>query len=126
MRYGQGLLDEILRRRDIVQLGGGRVKLTRKGRVLWGCCPFHKEKSPSFKVENERRAYKCFGCGAGGDAFKWMMEIEGISFSDAVEKLAVEVGVELPKLDSSKKKQDVGTSLFISYSHQDEHLKDEL
>lgn len=97
MRYGQGLLDEILRRTDIVQLVGRRVKLTRKGRVFWGCCPFHKEKSPSFKVENERRSYKCFGCGAGGNAFKWLEETEGLSFPEAVERLAGEAGVELPK-----------------------------
>ena len=64
---------------------------------MWGCCPFHKEKSASFKVENERRTYKCFGCGAGGDAFKWLMETEGLSFPEAVEKLAGEAGVELPK-----------------------------
>jgi DNA primase len=97
MRYGQGLLDEILRRTDIVQLVGRRVKLVRKGRVMWGCCPFHKEKSPSFKVENERRTYKCFGCGKGGDAFKWLMETEGLSFPESVERLAAEAGVELPK-----------------------------
>lgn len=97
MRYGQGLLEEILRRTDIVQLVGRRVKLTRKGRVFWGCCPFHKEKSPSFKVENERRTYKCFGCGAGGDAFKWLVETEGLTFPEAVERLAGEAGVELPK-----------------------------
>jgi DNA primase len=97
MRYGPNLLEEILRRTDIVQLVGRRVKLTRKGRVMWGCCPFHKEKSPSFKVENERRAYKCFGCGAGGDAFKWVVETEGLSFPESVEKLAAEAGVELPK-----------------------------
>ncbi|OJU57440.1 MAG: DNA primase, partial [Alphaproteobacteria bacterium 62-8] len=97
MRYGPGLLEEILRRTDIVQLVGRRVKLTRKGRVLWGCCPFHKEKSPSFKVENERRSYHCFGCGAGGDAFKWLMEMDGLSFPEAVERLAGEAGVELPK-----------------------------
>ena len=97
MRYGEGLLDEILRRTDLVQLVGRRVKLVRKGRVMWGCCPFHDEKSPSFKVENERRAYKCFGCGAGGDAFKWLMETEGLTFPEAVEKLAGEAGVELPK-----------------------------
>src|SRR6201992_995489 len=97
MRYGQGLLDEILRRTDLVQLVGRRVELTRKGRGMWGCCPFHKEKSPSFKVENERRTYKCFGCGAGGDAFKWTMETEGLNFPEAVEKLAQEAGVELPK-----------------------------
>jgi len=97
MRYGQGLLEEISRRTDLVQLVGRRVKLTRKGRVFWGCCPFHKEKSPSFKVENERHTYKCFGCGKGGDAFKWLMETEGLTFPEAVEKLAGEAGVELPK-----------------------------
>ncbi|HUO92621.1 MAG TPA: DNA primase [Rhizomicrobium sp.] len=97
MRYGPALLEEILRRTDIVQLVGRRVKLARKGRVFWGCCPFHKEKSPSFKVENERRTYKCFGCGAGGDAFKWLVETEGLTFPEAVERLAGEAGVELPK-----------------------------
>src|SRR6202012_5767616 len=73
------------------------VKLVRKGRVMWGCCPFHQEKSPSFKVENERRTYKCFGCGAGGAAFKWMRETEGLTFPEAVERLAGDAGVELPK-----------------------------
>jgi DNA primase len=97
MRFGPNLLDEVLRRTDLVQLVGKRVKLVRKGRVMWGCCPFHKEKSPSFKVENERRAYKCFGCGAGGDAFKWLVETEGLTFPEAVERLAGEAGVELPK-----------------------------
>ena len=93
MRYGEGLLEEIRRRTDLVALVGRRVKLVRKGRVMWGCCPFHAEKSPSFKVENERRLYKCFGCGKGGDAFKWLTETEGLSFPEAVEKLAAEVGV---------------------------------
>ena len=97
MRYGQGLLEEILRRTDLVQLVGRRVKLSRKGRVFWGCCPFHKEKSPSFKVENERRTYKCFGCGAGGNAFKWLEETEGLNFREAVERLAGEAGIELPQ-----------------------------
>jgi DNA primase len=97
MRYGEGLLDEILRRTDIVQLVGRRVKLMRKGRTFWGLCPFHKEKSPSFKVDTERRNYKCFGCGAGGSAYKWLMEAEGLSFREAVERLAADAGVELPK-----------------------------
>ncbi len=97
MRYGEGLLDEIQRRTDIVQLVGRRVKLVRRGRVFWGLCPFHKEKSPSFKVDNERRNYKCFGCGEGGSAFKWLMDIEGLSFREAVEKLAGEAGIELPQ-----------------------------
>src|ERR1043165_9431979 len=97
MRFSPNLLEEILRRTDLVQLVGRRVKRGRKGRVVWGCFPFHKEKTPSFKVENERRLYKCFGCGAGGDAFKWLMETEGLSFPESVEKLAAEAGVELPK-----------------------------
>lgn len=97
MRYGEGLLEEILRRTDLVQLVGRKVRLQRKGRVFWGLCPFHKEKSPSFKVENERRIYKCFGCGAGGSAFHWLMETEGLAFPEAVERLAAEAGVELPK-----------------------------
>src|SRR5882672_9016496 len=96
LRYGEGLLEEILRRTDLVQLVGRRVKLNRKGRVLWGLCPFHKEKSPSFKVENERRTYHCFGCGAGGDAFKWLQETEGLNFPESVQRLAREAGVELP------------------------------
>lgn len=97
MRYGPNLLEEILRRTDIVQLVGRRVKLTRKGQAFWGCCPFHGEKTASFKVENGRRTYKCFGCGKGGDAFRWLMETEGLSFPEAVERLAGEAGVELPK-----------------------------
>ena len=96
MRYGEGLLEEIRRRTDLVQLVGRRVKLVRKGRVMWGCCPFHGEKSPSFKVENERRTYKCFGCGKGGDCFRWLIETEGLSFPESVQKLAAEAGVELP------------------------------
>ena len=96
MRYGEGLLEEILRRTDLVQLVGRRIKLERKGRVFWGLCPFHKEKSPSFKVENERRTYHCFGCGAGGDAFKWLTETEGLTFPESVQKLAGEAGIELP------------------------------
>jgi DNA primase len=81
--------------------GGGRTLSNWSagggGQVMWGCCPFHSEKSPSFKVENVRRTYKCFGCGAGGDAFKWLMETEGLSFPESVQKLAGEAGVELPQ-----------------------------
>ena len=97
MRFSPNLLEEILRRTDIVQLVGRRVKLTRKGQAFWGCCPFHKEKSASFKVENGRRTYHCFGCGKGGDAFRWLTETEGLTFPEAVQRLAGEAGVELPK-----------------------------
>ncbi|MFL5236952.1 MAG: DNA primase [Rhizomicrobium sp.] len=113
MRFSPNLLEEILRRTDLVQLVGRRVKLTRKGRVMWGCCPFHKEKTPSFKVENERRTYHCFGCSAGGDAFKWLTETEGLTFPEAVEKLAGEGGVELPKWSAEDEaREDRRKSLY--------------
>src|SRR3569623_3493193 len=113
MRFSPNLLEEFLRRTDLVQLVGRRVKLVRKGRVMWGCCPFHNEKSPSFKVENERRLYKCFGCGKGGDCFKWLVETEGLSFREAVEKLAAEAGVELPKWsDADEAREQKRKSLY--------------
>jgi DNA primase len=96
MRFGDGLLEEIRRRTDLVQLVGRKVKLARKGTVFWGLCPFHKEKTPSFKVDNERKNYHCFGCGAGGDCFRWLTDTEGLNFPEAVEKLAEEAGVALP------------------------------
>src|SRR5256885_11175223 len=97
MRFGESTLEEILRRNDLVRLVSRRVKLVRRGRLFWGLCPFHKEKSPSFKVGSDRRNYKCFGCGASGDAFKWLMETEGLKFPEAIERLAGEAGVVLPK-----------------------------
>jgi DNA primase len=113
MRFSPNLLEEILRRTDLVQLVGRRVKLVRKGRVMWGCCPFHKEKTASFKVENERRTYHCFGCGAGGDAFKWLTETEGLTFPESVEKLAGEAGVELPKWSAEDEaREEKKTSLY--------------
>jgi DNA primase len=107
MRYGESTLEEILRRTDLVRLVSRRVKLGRRGRLFWGLCPFHKEKSPSFKVESERRNYKCFGCGASGDAFKWLMETEGLKFPEAVERLAGEAGVSLPKPSAEDEAREI-------------------
>jgi DNA primase len=89
-----------------VRLVGRRVKLQRKGRLFWGLCPFHKEKTPSFKVDNERRNYHCFGCGAGGTAFTWLTEAEGLSFPEAVERLAGEAGVPLPAPSAAHKESE--------------------
>src|SRR3569833_1362724 len=112
-RFTPNLLEEILRRTDIVQLVGRRVKLTRKGQSFWGCCPFHQEKSASFKVENARSTYKCFGCGKGGDAFRWLVETEGLTFPEAVQRLAGEAGVELPKWSAEdEEREDKKKSLY--------------
>ena len=72
--------------RDLVALIGSAVKFRRQGQALWGCCPFHKDKTPSFKVENGR--YKCFGCGKGGDAIEWIKEAEHLDFYGAVKRLS--------------------------------------
>ena len=127
MRTSESLLDEILRRTDLVQLVGRRVKLERKGRVFWGLCPFHKEKSPSFKVENERRTYHCFGCGVGGDAFKWLQETEGLSFPESVGKLAGEAGIQLPATSSEDEARETRRkSLFEIVSLACDFFEDRL
>ncbi|WP_241503884.1 CHC2 zinc finger domain-containing protein [Ferruginivarius sediminum] len=79
---------------DLAGLVGGVVKLRRHGRRYWGLCPFHAEKTPSFSVMPDKGFYYCFGCGAGGDAIAFVRAIEGLSFSEAVERLTGERGGE--------------------------------
>ena len=93
MRFSPNLLEEILRRTDLVQLVGRRVKLVRKGRVMWGCCPFHKEKTPSFHVNPERGIFHCFGCKESGSAVDFVMKTEGHTFPEAIRLLADRAGV---------------------------------
>jgi DNA primase len=87
---------EVRDRVDIVDLVGRYVQLRRSGRNYVGLCPFHQEKSPSFNVNPAIKGYKCFGCGAGGDAIRFVMELEGKGFIEAVRKLAELYGVSLP------------------------------
>lgn len=89
-------VQEVRDRVDIVDLVGRYVELRRSGRNYVGLCPFHQERSPSFNVNPALKGYKCFGCGAGGDAFRFVMEIEGKGFVETVRKLAELYGVSLP------------------------------
>jgi len=73
---------------DIVDVVGNYVELKKNGSNFKGLCPFHDEKTPSFIVSPSRQLYKCFGCGAGGDAIKFLMEFEKLSYPEAIEKLA--------------------------------------
>jgi len=75
------------RRADLVQLVGRRVKLVLKNGIAWGCCPFHPDRDPSFKVDNNRGSYHCFGCGAHGGPIDWLLKVEGLKFKDAVAAL---------------------------------------
>ena len=91
-------LDELLARTDIVDLVSESVRLTKKGNSYWGCCPFHSEKTPSFHVVPDRQMYKCFGCGKGGGAINYVMELENLPFREAVAYLAQRAGMEMPQL----------------------------
>ncbi|HSE03734.1 MAG TPA: DNA primase [Methylomirabilota bacterium] len=94
--YSQQLLDEIRSRADILEIVGQVVKLKRSGENWKGLCPFHTEKTPSFTVNPKRNIYHCFGCGAGGDAFSFLMRQERVAFPEAVRALAERAGVALP------------------------------
>lgn len=97
-------LDELRDRIGLADVVGRRTRLIKKGREYSGLCPFHKEKTPSFTVNEEKGFYHCFGCGAHGSAFDFVMETEGLNFREAVEKLASEVGMSVPQ-DSPEERQ---------------------
>ena len=99
MRIDQSVTREILARTDLAALIGQYVSLHKRGRDLVGLCPFHGEKTPSFHVHPDRGFFKCFGCGKGGDAIRFMMELENLRFPDAARMLAKRAGVELVEED---------------------------
>jgi DNA primase len=97
MSFPPRFLEELRSRLSITEVVARKVKLTRKGREHWGCCPFHNEKTPSFSVSDEKGFYHCFGCGAHGDVIGFVMRAGGLPFPEAVERLAGEAGMEVPK-----------------------------
>lgn len=97
MPLPERFLDELIARTDLVDLVSESVRLTKKGSSYWGCCPFHSEKTPSFHVVPDRQIYKCFGCGKGGGAINYVMELENLPFGDAVAVLAKRVGMVVPE-----------------------------
>ncbi|MCR5272810.1 MAG: DNA primase [Lachnospiraceae bacterium] len=100
-RYSDELIEEVRSRNDIVDVIGKYVKLTKKGSTYFGLCPFHNEKTPSFSVTPSKQMYYCFGCGAGGNVFTFLMNYENFTFTEAMEELAGRVGIELPKQEYS-------------------------
>ena len=97
MSFPPRFLDELRDRTALVDLIGRKVALQRRGREHTGLCPFHKEKTPSFTVNEEKGFYHCFGCGQHGDAISFVMETESLSFPEAVEQLATTAGMEVPR-----------------------------
>lgn len=106
MYYPEELIEEVRQKNDIVDVLSGYVKLQKKGSSYFGLCPFHNEKSPSFSVSRQKQMYYCFGCGAGGNVFTFLMEYENYSFPEAVKVLADRAGVDLPEIEYSKEARE--------------------
>lgn len=99
MYYPEELVEEVRVRNDIVDVVSGYVRLQKKGANHWGCCPFHNEKTPSFAVNGAKQMYHCFGCGAGGNVYTFVMNYENYTFPEAVKMLAARAGVSLPEAE---------------------------
>lgn len=106
MYYSDELIEEVRSKNDIVDVISSYVKLQKKGSSYFGLCPFHNEKSPSFSVSRQKQMYYCFGCGAGGNVFTFLMEYENYSFLEALKYLADRAGVELPRQEMSKEARE--------------------
>ena len=112
MYFPPSFLDEIRSRLKPSEVVGRSVALKRRGNAFTGLCPFHKEKTPSFSVSDEKGFYHCFGCGAHGDVIRFTMETSGMSFVEVVENLATQVGLPLPKI-TKKESFEVKKSLSL-------------
>lgn len=102
MAIPEQFIDELLARADIADVVGDYVHLTPKGGNLWGLCPFHTEKTPSFSVSRSKHIYYCFGCHKGGNAIHFIMEMEHLSYPDAIRHLAKREGMETPETGGSE------------------------
>lgn len=100
--YSDDIIEEVRSRNDIVDVISQYVRLQKKGSTYFGLCPFHNEKTGSFSVSPNKQMYYCFGCGAGGNVFTFLMEYENFTFPEAMEALAERAGVELPKQEYSE------------------------
>lgn len=106
MYYPEELVEEIRQKNDIVDIISGYVNLKRKGGSYFGLCPFHNEKTGSFSVSGHKQMYYCFGCGAGGNVFTFIMNYENYTFGEAIKMLADRAGVALPEIEDSKENRE--------------------
>lgn len=111
----QSFIDDLLNRTDIVDVVGSRVQLKKTGKNYNACCPFHKEKTPSFTVSPDKQFYYCFGCGAGGNALGFVMDHDHLDFPQAVEDLAKRIGMDVPREErgpGNRSRQPVDSPLY--------------
>ena len=101
MAIPRTFIDELTRRADVVEIVNSYVPLTKKGANHWGLCPFHSEKTASFSVSQDKQIYHCFGCGKGGGVLSFLMEIENLTYPEAIRLLADKMGMEVPEEDAA-------------------------
>src|SRR5215475_3992761 len=121
-------LEELRSRLSIASLVGRRVKLQKRGRDHVGLCPFHNEKSPSFTVSEDKGFFHCFGCGAHGDVIGFVMRSEGLEFPQAVERLAGEAGMQVPRetpeeRDRAERQATLGGAVEFAAKHFEQQLR---
>ena len=107
-RIPENFIRSLLDRADIVEYVGAGLKLTKKGKDYWACCPFHQEKTASFSVSSERQLYHCFGCKAGGNLLGFIMARDNVEFAEAIEILAAHYGLEVPREGGEINRPDEG------------------
>ena len=95
-------IDRLVEDTDIVNLLGQYLSLTKKGNNYVSCCPFHEEKTPSFTISPQKSIYHCFGCGKGGNVITFLQEYEGLTFVEAIEKLAEINNVKIPRSSQNR------------------------
>lgn len=125
----QSFIDDLLNRTDIVDVVSSRIQLKKTGKNYSACCPFHKEKTPSFTVSPDKQFYYCFGCGAGGNALGFVMDHDQLEFPQAIEELAKRAGMDVPREESGrghKPRQPVDSPLYPLLNAAAEHYRQAL
>jgi len=107
-------IEEVRLATDIVDVVSGYLSLRKRGKNYFGLCPFHAEKTPSFSVNPEMQIFRCFGCGAGGNVFHFIMRMEGLSFPDAVRMLAERAGITLDEEEVSDEETREREALYFA------------
>lgn len=129
MRIDPATIERIRQSADVADVIGDYVSLKKKGANLWACCPFHGEKSPSFSVSPAKGIYKCFGCGKAGDSIRFIMDIEGLGYGEALRHLAKKYGIEIQETvmtDEQLQSQNERESLLIVLNYAKNYYQNNL
>lgn len=122
----RAFIDDLLARLDIVEVINARLPLSKKGANYSACCPFHNEKTPSFSVSQSKQFYYCFGCGASGTAISFVMEYDRLGFVEAIESLAGELGLEVPREGGDKRPREDHSPLYDVLQRCDNYYQAQL